>query len=274
MNKHREAVRILDAIICQSPEEFHNVSNYVTKIKCLLELELIDDAVKLTNQIDLILASTRNLRNLRSQSEEVISGLQDLIEGFIDVKCFDTTMLLAQCKYNVEKFYCENDNERLERFEETGGLIERLVREVMRVCGRDHCERPKEVFESVLREMLLIKGVSMEEKAVKLAWVYKYFAFYCDEIRNYHRSVELNRQGITVMKTVFGADSNKHKVFGHLYNNMGASLFKLKCFARANSAYTKALAVYNEAEDWKDQKVKYEIINQTKESIEQTKRKK
>ena len=72
LNKHNEAVRILDAIICQSPEECYNVPNYVTKIKCLLEMEQLDDAVDLTNQLDLILASTRNLNFLKADSEQVI----------------------------------------------------------------------------------------------------------------------------------------------------------------------------------------------------------
>lgn len=272
LKKNKEAIRILDAMTCQAQEEYQNILDYVIKIKCLVELDNIDDATDLTRKVDLILQSTRNLVFLKPISDQIILNLQELIEKFIEAKCFDTTMMLTQCKFNFINFHCDKGEERLEKFEEAGALLERLVREVMKACGRQKSEKPCDAFESVLREMLLIKDVSIENKAIKLAWVYKYFAFYCDEVGNYSRAVELNRQGITLMKAVFGAEAKKYKVFGHLYNNMGASLCKLRCYQRAHKAYEKALDVYNEAEDWKNQEVKYEIINQTKKSVQQTQR--
>ena len=273
LNKMNEAVRILDAIICQAPDECQNVMNYIAKTKCLLQLEKVEEAVDVITQLEMILQSNRNLTNLKGVAEQVISGIQELIEHFIVQKCFNTTIQLVKCKFHVVKFFCENDNERLVKCEETGALVERLCRESLvtaKNCGKDKADKPKGkekndmpriLLEALLQEMLLIKEVPVEEKAVKVGWVYKYFGFYYEELKQHARAVEMYKQGVAIMLTVFADEGKKFKLLGHLHNGLGNCLAKLNMHPAAMYAYEKAVECFNEAEDWDNQVAKYEIIN-------------
>lgn len=268
-----EAVRILDAIICQSPDECQNVINYITKIKCLLQLDKMDHVTELINQLEMILQSNRNLAQLKSKSEEILEGIQDLIEHFITLQCFKTSMQLAQCKFHVLKVFCEDNTEKLDRCERLGDLIERLVTETMKPSsrdlkgkqekqsGKDKFDKPRVILESVLQEMLMLEDVPVDKKALKVGLVYKHFAFYLEEIKQYSRAVEMNKQGIAVMMTVFAGEGKKHKVLGYLHNGLGSCLSKLHLNPAAAVAYERAVECFNEAEDWEDQAKKYDVIN-------------
>ena len=257
--KFNAALQILEAVICQS-DEWRNVLNYITKVKCLLETHKECEAKKVVVRIQMMLKSDRGLNELKSSSEDLVSGLKDLIQAFIDRKCFETSLKLINVLYDVVKCYCEDDTQKLSDFEQIAAFVEKLVRETSAHCSRGKSKRPQILMEAILRELMAIKDVDVKEKGIRVAWVHKYFAFCCDEVCNFPRSVELNRQGITVMKTVFGNEAEKRKLLGHLYNNMAASLVSMHLKCRARRAYKKAIKVYTTAEDWDSQENKYKIM--------------
>jgi len=219
--------------------------------------------------------SNNLLEKLRDFSETVESEIRMLTEIFIESKCFETSLMLILMLHGIMKFYHENDNSaKLRNYEEIAGLIERAVRETSDCPLVRQCEKPQCMLEDLLREMLSVQDVDVREKTIRIAWVYKYFAFCCDEVENYTRSVELTRQGITAMKTVFGSEACRYKIFGHLYHNMAASLVSLNMNCKACKAYQRAIEIYNEAEDWENYRKKCDIIKFTNKCLDRVSQKK
>ena len=266
-----DAISLLSTVINQS-NEAQNVLNHIKEVMCLIELKRFNEAIKIVEEIDMVLGSNKLLEVLKDVSSLLLEGIGKLTEMFIKLKCFDTTMTLISCQYHIIQQCCDNNAFRLLSYEKIAGLMERVVRETVDRCNAKHCKRPQRLLENILRDMMRIQDVDVQEKTLRVAWVYKYFAFACDEVGNFLRSVELTRQGITAMKTAFGQDAPRYKIYGHLYHNMAASLLSIGQTGRARKAYEKALDIYQEAEDWENQNKKLEIIKFTTRCLWQSNR--
>ena len=259
-DRFEDVLTIIEAVICLSSES-QNVFNYITEACCLIKLDQIEEAEKIVSKLSMMLKSNNLLETLRGFDEALENEILVLTEKFIECKCFETSLKLIDMLHSILKFYNnENTSTKLHTSEQIAALIERTVRETSDCYAVRQCKQPLLMLEDLLREMLSIQDIDIKEKTIRIAWVYKYFAFCCDEVENFTRSVELNRQGITAMKTVFGSEASRYKIFGHLYHNMAASLVSLGMTCKACKAYDRAIEIYNDAEDWENYRKKSDII--------------
>ena len=271
--QYQDVLKIIEAVICLSNES-QNAFNHITEANCLIKLDRIHEAEKTAKKIKMMLKSTNLLETLRGFSDSLENEIRALTESFIECKCFETSLILILLLHEILKFYHEDNSEKLQNYEKIAGLLESTVRETASTCPLVHeCDKPQSMMEDILREMLNVKDVEVREKTIRIAWVYKYFAFCCDEVGNFTRAVELNRQGITAMKTVFGSEATRYKIFGHLYHNMAASLVSLCMTCKACRAYQRAIEIYNESEDWENYRKKSDIIKLTSKCLDRISRK-
>lgn len=258
--RFEDVLTVIEAVITLSSES-QNVFNYITEAGCLLKLERIEEAEQIVGKLSMMLKSNSLLETLEGFEGALENEVRILAEAFIECKCFETSLTLVLILHEIMKrFHKEDNSMKLHIGEQIASLIERTVRECSECHEVRQCEKPQVIMEDILRDMLQVQDVDVKEKTIRVAWVYKYFAFCCDEVENFNRSVELNRQGITVMKTVFGAEASRYKIFGHLYHNMAASLVSLRMTCKACRAYERAIEIYNDAEDWDNYRKKCDII--------------
>lgn len=127
-------------------------------------------------------------------------------------------------------------------------------------------------MEEILKEMQKINLSDLKLKCIDVAWFMKFYGFCCNEAEDFSKSIEINKQAIAIMETVFSEESCQYLVLGLCYHALGKAYDNSTRFKAATPAYHKAMNMYKKANQWPTDHEKDTCVSLIENSLERIKK--
>lgn len=118
-----------------------------------------------------------------------------------------------------------------------------------------------------LRKMERTSSVSEQHKCLQMTWVLHHIEF-CHKLVDQLKECErTQKEGIQRMNQVFGQDKIKHRVYGHLLNNLGTLCHSTSRYDEAVSFYRQSIVARKAATDYRDEEARKKDITRCEENL-------
>ena len=196
---------------------------------------------------------------LRGVINGCIEGVTSLTDKLIEVQLTSPAISLTYCRFNLVKKYYINES-RIRRLRAIGVALQHISTCLRSMNRKYDIKKYYSLMDEILKEMQKIKTVDLKLKCIDVAWFMKFYGFCCNEADDLGKSIEINKQAIAIMETVFSEDSGRYLVLGLCYHMLGVAYDKSTKSTDARPFYQKAMSMYKNSNDWPNSDKREECV--------------
>ena len=216
------------------------------------------------------MASMFKQTNLQNQSMTVMNELHDeiklLVQRFVEINVYSSLLLQSYRFDLINDFF--NGKTRLLKLRDIGLEMVDIALELEKQNKRSYFEEQYPFFDKILKEMQQIGVVDSKVKCKEIACFLGCYGYWCMLVADNDKSIEINKQAISLMESTFGDDANHYQVLGLCYNNLGVAYSNSNKLVEAKQYYETAVEVKKQVKDYHDENEKMENILSTSRSLE------
>ena len=250
--KFQEALDILFKIIPKE-KSFKKILYVLSKMRCEIELSKFGEAALTA----VLFSSLLELNMAAEEIQQAMNAIEECVVGLIDefYKIRDSYCVLLLLKSRMDLIvHYEIGKDRLVKLNK---IIVSVAHTFKKLNKNDH-EKQKNLcgvlLYSALNEMLLSGEADMRFKSKQIAMGVKYCGLHCIDAKNWLKAIELFRNAIFLLKSVFGTAAMRLNMLGTLLKLLGLVFNNLGQKEIAKDYLEQALEVYETADDWKSDK--------------------
>jgi len=265
-NQHNEALQILRTIILKE-RGGSKVVSLLQMIRCQIEIGQIVAAITTSEEVAEIL--TTKVGELRTQTKaRCHEELLTVVARFIETKRMDTAFLLLQRHFILVKDIYGGEI-KLHKMNKLGYFMELISKKFH--CQGSYKLKDFYVFlDDVLQEMQNLNQIDDKKKSRAIASFMKHYGSCCNNFHRYGKSMELFKQAIFLMNSMFGVYAAKYQLLGDCHYNLALAFEHTTKFDDVVEACDAALDIYKQANDWDNVEQKAVSISRvtlTKENV-------
>jgi len=266
LNQHDEALQILRTIILRKPGSSKVVS-LLQMIRCQIEIGQIFAAITTSQEVTKILNTKTG--ELHSQTKaRCHEELLTVVARFIEIEKMDTAFLLLQSHFTLLKDFYTGEI-KLHRINKLGGAMEQITQKFY--CQSTYKSKDCCIFlGNMLREMQKLIQIDNEEKARAIVSFIKHYGNCCNNFYKYSKSVDLFKQAIFYMNSMYGEYAESCQLLGDCHYNLALALEHSTKFDDVVEACNAALDIYEQANDWdnvEQKNISVSLVTRMKEKI-------
>jgi len=237
----------------------------IQKINCQLELKQPEDAQETCSEL-LSLVKSINFEQAKAKQlslDDYNSRVQKVVEKFSKTKSSEVALKLSFCRFHILKQHSK-ENTRLFKLANLSKVILPFAHEMKKNNQENIFKHYYFNLDEILQEIYKINEVDVKNKAKQVAWYLTHYGLCSKAIRDLPKSIDLNKQAITIMEFVFGQGAGKHKVYGHCHCNNGSAYELQQQLDEAKTSYENAIKAYKMVEGWKNDEKETTLTNAQK----------
>ena len=258
--------------ISEQNEDWNKIKPLIKKIRFQVASRRTENASNDAADLASFLKAQKNKERVKPllEVDECYLEVQNLVEKFIEIRMVETAMLLLQSLFALVKEFFEK-GEKLDKLERIGYPIMDIAPQFV---AQNKTEQFKEYYSflnEILKEMQEINDVDLEFKCETVASFLHFFGNCCLSVSDYSSSIELYKQSVCLIKTVFGNNARAYLVFGLANNNLGVNYEETKQLEKAKFYYHEAFLTYRKVQSWKNSKQKVLFTSTNAQSLQRVK---
>ena len=248
--EHDEALQLLRTIILKERGSSKVVS-LLQMIRCQIEMGQTQSAIAVCDEVAEILDTKLGELHiqLKAKSHE---ELKTVVALFTQIEKMDAALLVLQTQFIlVQDSY--KDEIKLHKLKELGHSMTKITKKLFSqekasYKAKDCCK----FLDNILREMQKLMHIDLEVKTRVIVNFVIHYSSCCIDLHKYAQSMELMKQAIFCMNSMFGDYATSYQSLGHCYLHLALALEHTIKFDKAKDACDKAIDTYKQANDWDD----------------------
>jgi len=268
-NQHGEALQMLRTIILREPAGGSKVVSILQMIRCQIEIGHILAAKTTTEEVFEIFNSDVTHGLDTQTAGKCIEVMKVVVASFIQMEEMAVAVSLLRSHFNLLKSFSPPEL-KLRLLQDLGLEMEVISKNLFKnnetYSPNDCC-----VFlDDILHEMQNLFQMDASIKTRAIVSFMKHYGNCCNNFRKYSKSVDLFKQGIFFMNSIFGEYAASYQLFGHCHYHLALALEQLVKYEDAENICNDAISLYQQANDWESVHHKADSIlltSRTRENV-------
>lgn len=246
--RYDEALQTLKTIIIQE-KPINKLRPMIDKVRCQIEIDLIDEAVKTCSDYRSMIDSLIDAPEMADVVKNCDEGVINLIEMLLEVKRMDSVDILLRSRLRLAQKYFDA-KPRLLKLENIAFFITKIAGELSSKNRFNDIQDYYDLLDEVYIEMQKIQDVDLKLKCEDVAWFLMHYGFVCNEAKDWSKSIEIQNKAISIMETAYAEQAIFYRVLGNCCNNLGVAYENMGRLDESKNCFQQAVDIYIAARDW------------------------
>ena len=257
--KYGKAREILIKVIQQEKTKTKKVLLILQKVRCEIRSGRNNDAVASCREA----LELMKLKEFESEDDVTKLTCDVQLQSILKkIESTETALLLLNMRFNlVKQLYVTK--RKLMSLTNLGGQIETVSENMSIKTDPIDAKKCVSLLDEILGEMKKVEGVDHIEKHIQISWFMKYYGVSCNQMDDYDKAVEVQKNALAHMKDNFGNNVSNYQVYGFIMHGCAVALEHANHPFEAIKMYEGSMKFQRQATDWDDDEEKKNSILHT-----------
>ena len=234
----------------------------IQKAQCEIEIDRKTKAENTSKDIASLIATKEFENENVDIKTKCHDKLKQLLNKLIDIHINDTALQLIRLQFDLIK-QSYKSAEKLTKLGSLGDPIQKTTKNFHFQVNAVKANECYFLLDKILHDMQAISTVDLKVKTNEIAGFMFYYGLCCNNMSDFEKSLSIHSKVIFFMKSNLGDAAKNYRLYGDCHRNFAVALFERNCLYKAKQEIEEALKIYEQAQDWGNEKQKVEVALST-----------